>query len=106
MSEPSSNPPTCDCKKPGPKCQRERRYSRNLARWIWVCKEGVAFLEDNTGKPSDTPLRSAPDPSVLCPKCNSPQGMALVHGRNGAFWSCESYPRCDGTRQAKDVQAN
>lgn len=106
MMAPSSNP-LCDCEKPGPECERQRRWSRNLARWIWVCKQGRAFLEDANDKPSDIPLRSAPDPSVLCPKCNSTQGMALVRGtRNGDFWSCARWPTCNGTRQAKDVQPN
>lgn len=101
MSEPRSNPPTCDCKKPEPKCQRERRWSRNLGRSIWVCKEGRAFLENSNGKPSDTPLRSAPAPDILCPTCSSQ--MALVYGRNGAFWSCSRYPTCRGTRQLKEA---
>lgn len=98
----SSSNPLCDCEKPGPECERQRRWSRNLARWIWVCKEGRAFLEDSNGKPSDTPLRETPDPSVLCQKCGA--AMARVHGRNGAFWSCSRYPLCAGTRQAKDIK--
>lgn len=105
MTAPSSNPPTCDCEKPGPQCQRERRWSRNLSRYIWVCPAGRAFLENSNGKPSDTPLRSDPSPLVLCPLCEA--SMSLVRGtRNGDFWSCSRYPLCRGTRQAKDVQPN
>lgn len=106
MSQPISTPPTpapaCSCKKPGPDCRRMRRWSRNLNRWIWVCKSGRAFLETSDGKPSCVPLRGDPDPSVLCPTCGAP--MARVHGsRNGDFWSCFKYPDCRGTRQIDDV---
>lgn len=35
-----------------------------------------------------------------CPKCGA--AMKLRGGKHGDFWGCTSYPKCRGTRPAKD----
>ena len=47
--------------------------------------------------------QSAQNDAPLCPKCGKPMIKRMAKkGKNAgnAFWSCSSYPNCDGTRNA------
>ncbi|MEC8483043.1 MAG: topoisomerase DNA-binding C4 zinc finger domain-containing protein, partial [Pseudomonadota bacterium] len=37
----------------------------------------------------------APSKRYRCPKCQHP--LVLKKGKNGSFWGCEDFPRCDYT---------
>ena len=52
-------------------------------------------IKDKLAKATD--LGPAPD-DVLCPKCG--KSMIIKLSRNGKFYSCSTYPECDGARNA------
>ena len=51
-------------------------------------------IKDKLAKATD--LGPAPD-DVLCPKCG--KSMIIKLSRNGKFYSCSTYPECDGARK-------
>lgn len=92
MTEPCKNPAECGH-------ARQRRWSFRSHTFTWLCAIcGRVFPENEDGTPSTTPLRGDPDPSIICPLCQSP--MSRVEGRRGPFNSCSRHGAgCKGTRQ-------
>jgi DNA topoisomerase-1 len=70
-----------------------RQYAKVLKEFYGPFIKEVK-IKDKLAKATD--LGPAPD-DVKCPKCG--KGMIIKLSRNGKFYSCGTYPDCDGARK-------
>ncbi len=91
---------------PCPTCGKNmlRRKNRTSGEFFWVCEDDTCktFCKDNNGTLGDKVEPKKKQTSEHdCDKCKTGK-MIARNGKNGVFWSCNNYPKCENAMPDKD----